>query len=236
MPAYMIVVKDNPVSEYYASITIPRWKSFGYDVKVFDAITPETQASFELVFDKVYTKKYTKAFGTTKAFTPTEKAVWYSHVSLWKLCAETNQNIIVLEHDSYLMYPDRVQDHSMYDFVTYDAGAMGCYMISPELAKFACRVLIDNKTPISCGPYGFLYDILVHNIRYNFKGILKKTENHVVASNQIYNPEFKTTISHYEGSDVEDKKKDLFQYSHEYILAETGKPIDITKTIKVLGD
>ena len=40
--------------------------------------------------------KKTKSF---RRFTPTERAVWYSHLKAWKLCVHLNKPIIVCEHD-----------------------------------------------------------------------------------------------------------------------------------------
>ena len=129
-----------------------------------------------------------------------------------------------------------MKDLYIYDFVTYDAGAMGCYVISPELCQTLCKILINDRFPIDCGPYGFVEDILIYSKENKFACIDKKSNKYKVASNQIYNPEFKTTINHYVGSNIEDQKNLLISEFHEFILAETGKPIDVTKTIKVISD
>lgn len=231
----MIVVKDNPISEYYASITIPRWEMFGYEVKVFNATTPETKTNFDLAFGKVSTLKYKIILQAEKTFTPTEKAIWYSHVSLWLKAIELNQNIMVLEHDCYLIHPDKITLLNTVDFVAYDKGALGCYVISPRFASFMCNELVNKKESIiRCGPLGYIRAVIFKMIKENknvYHTIFHDDLQYQQACNQIYNPLYKTTITHYKNTEAENKLDDIGYF--EYILAETNNPIDPTKTIKV---
>lgn len=90
MQIRMIRIKEHPVSEMYARICKKSWDDLNYNVKYFDAVTPK---------DLVYRKEILFKEGK---FSDTEKAVWYSHFDLWKICASSGETMIILEHDSYL--------------------------------------------------------------------------------------------------------------------------------------
>jgi hypothetical protein len=234
IPTYMIVIKDNPISEYYASVTIPRWEECGYEIEIFDAITPLSTVSFELVFNSFSEALKYRLLDIKKKITPTEKAVWYSHVSLWLKCIELNQNIMVLEHDCYLTNPENITMLKTADFVCYDKGAMGCYVISPRFASHMCRELISEKRAITTGPLGYV-NILISELTFEesniYNTVFHHSPNYKIASNQIYNHDYKTTISHFINTEVEEHLDKLNQF--EFILAETNKPIDITKTVRI---
>jgi hypothetical protein len=97
---WMIQMPSSPQSMYYRGRVEESWN--GYNLKFFNAITPETMES----------KGYLH-FGKkrdTIEFTPTEKAVWYSHVELWAKARK--KPIIIIEHDALLVkpIPDRMWD------------------------------------------------------------------------------------------------------------------------------
>jgi len=96
---YMIQMSNNVISQYYLKKALPTWKD--YHVHLFEAITPKTLPRY----DKLNFKKKMSRGGAGVEFSPTEKAVWYSHFLLWKNCVTMNRKIIVIEHDVHLVGP-----------------------------------------------------------------------------------------------------------------------------------
>lgn len=86
----MIVLSDCPKSQYYSKICVERWEELGYNISLFEGTTPDTLGD-ELEF--------LDAKGTSgNPFTPTEKAIWYSHFRLWQTVKEPTY---IIEHDTY---------------------------------------------------------------------------------------------------------------------------------------
>lgn len=85
----MIAISDCPKSNYYSSICVDAWTRLGYTVDLFEATTPKTLGN-ELRFAE---KKF-----NGNPFTPSEKAIWYSHYNLWKTVREPTH---IIEHDTY---------------------------------------------------------------------------------------------------------------------------------------
>lgn len=111
---WMIGMEEHPVSMMYMRKTLPSWKKRGYDVKIFNAITP-----------KDLYKKHKLNFGTKltgkvkREFTETEKAVWYSHFELWCKCFLKNKPVLIIEHDSKLVKPLPDLKHEGYKVLSY---------------------------------------------------------------------------------------------------------------------
>lgn len=85
----MIVLSDCPKSQYYSKICVERWEELGYNISLFEGTTPDTLGT-QLDFAE---KK-----NTGNPFTPTEKAIWYSHFRLWETVKEPTY---IIEHDTY---------------------------------------------------------------------------------------------------------------------------------------
>lgn len=206
IPAYIIVIKGNDASEFYYNKVISVWNSIGIFPTRFDAITPETLPKYPLKFTKNKSNKYKKIGG--KSFTPTEKAVWYSHFLLWKKSVELNQRILVLEHDCVPVDPSKLIFDETHHFRSFDMGALGCYMIEPSFALMVTRHL-ENNLWISSGPLGQLVTIS-YDIERKFSK--RKWEFIEGVDRQRYDPgctqilhsKYKTTIDHYKGTEVED--------------------------------
>jgi GR25 family glycosyltransferase involved in LPS biosynthesis len=92
-------MSNNPISQYYVKKALPTWKD--HNVHLFEAITPKTLPRY----DKLNFKMKMSKGGAGVEFSPTEKAVWYSHFLLWKNCVTMNRKIIVIEHDVHLVDP-----------------------------------------------------------------------------------------------------------------------------------
>lgn len=99
----MIVMPDNPVSMYYRGRVETSWTERGFNIEYFSAVTPETikdqprQLHFKI-------KDYPSP-KRAREFTPTEKAVWYSHRNVWGIARRKQSPVIVIEHDTLLLKP-----------------------------------------------------------------------------------------------------------------------------------
>ncbi len=194
IPTYMIVIKDNPISEYYASIALPEWTRLGFNVEVFDAYTPTRQPEhFKLNFQPLTSKKYTKR-NIKKVATPTEQGCWNSHAALWLKCIELKQPILILEHDCYPIDEKHITHNPKHSFVTFDSTGSGSYIITPAFAKLLWDV-IKERGKIDHGPCGFV-DYVIKKFRktdviaWDAKGV-------IYPCLQIYNEVYKSTISRY---------------------------------------
>ena len=83
---WMIQIPDNEVSQHYAKQSIPTWDCH---VNLFEAYTPTTMPDY-LNFGK---------FWGQREFSETEKAGFYSHLTLWQMCFMEDRPISIIEHD-----------------------------------------------------------------------------------------------------------------------------------------
>lgn len=135
----MIRIKDNPTSNYYADICSPNWMKVFDDFDYFDAITPKNMPSY-LSFDINRLAKYSR-HDIRKPISDSEKAIWYSHYTLWRECANDKIPYIIVEHDSYLFQNpiNKIQElmNLKYCKVYYDIDMLGqgAYYITPAFAQ-----------------------------------------------------------------------------------------------------
>lgn len=221
IPTYMIVIRDNPVSEYYALVTIPRWTECGFNVERFDACTPDKLPKFVMNFSYLDTHKYVR-LKIKKKHTPTEMACWYSHMSLWKRCIELNTTILVIEHDCYPFRPSLIDKNTDLDFVAYDPGGLGCYTISPKLAAYLWNFFVEQKKPIDIGPYGFIHET-VESKTSAFSGTLLFQDQFIPAAAQLHDESVGATIDHFEGTEAEPFKHEV-GYNQRIRLVKGKKP------------
>ena len=152
IPCFVIVIRDNEASEYYYDYIESSWTDHGFKLTRFDAITPKDLPHLsDLQFHHHTSQKY-QSVNYNKPFSDTEKAVWYSHYTLWNKCVELGTPIIVVEHDVLLLNAHHMEIYDDgFDFITFD-NSFGCYYITPKLAA----LLISNaKRGVHTGPYGF---------------------------------------------------------------------------------
>lgn len=209
MKCFMIIIKDNETSEYYAQYCKPSWESIGISVDRFDAITPKTlKFRRELRFAK-YSRanKYIK-YGIQADITESEKACWYSHFSLWKESCYLDEPLLILEHDAYLENPENIILSTENDIVFFDKAAMGSYLINPNFARLLVEISIDKI--IDSGPYAFISENffrthkVIHHLHKKFRS----------ASNQVMSRKYGNTVEHYS-----DLHKDKFPglKAHKFI-------------------
>ena len=98
MKTYIIRLKNNPISEKYATECVNQAKTFGIDVDYFDAINGLEYASHleKLNIHPKYKFKKGRA-GVYGCF--------LSHYYLWQQCVADNVPYCVLEHDGYFIKP-----------------------------------------------------------------------------------------------------------------------------------
>jgi len=157
LPTYMIVMKDNKLSEQYANYCLPEWKKNGYDPQIYDAVTPDTLHNYNyLRWSKNKSAKYTEA-GYLKEFTPTEKSARYSHTELWKKAIDLNSPILILEHDSWPLAPEKIFWRGE-DYLTLGTVGTECYIITPKFAKFILEEY-NPVFPIDLGNLGYIWHL-----------------------------------------------------------------------------
>lgn len=176
---WMIQMSSSPQSMYYRGRVEESWD--GYNVKYFEAITPETMD------EKGYL-----TFGKkrdTIEFTPTEKAVWYSHVELWAKARK--KPILILEHDALLVKPIPERIWQQNDMVCFGHTGKSkralpglAYYLTPEIAT---RMVNDVKG--------------ISNITWNSDGTIHGYcgKNGVFETDHVYqvqNRSIGTTIEH----------------------------------------
>ena len=98
MKTYIIRLKDNPISEKYATECVNQAKTFGIDVNYFDAINGlEYQKHLE---ELNIHPKYKFKKGRAGVY-----GCFLSHYYLWQACAKKNVPFCILEHDGYFIRP-----------------------------------------------------------------------------------------------------------------------------------
>jgi len=189
----MIFLKDNKISETYKNIVKHSWINAGYKVWYHDAITPDTMhlGVKELKFGN-------KAQGRNKGnpLSPTEQAIWYSHMMMWEIASRKTNPLIVIEHDVMLLKPIEqsvLAQHpilglshcgllSKHPHKGYRISAGGAYMLTPEIAK---KMIDGVPELITYNSDGYIHNWIA---RY---GTFRQEY-----STQLYLPEVGVTIDH----------------------------------------
>ncbi len=209
LPAFAIVVRGNETSEYYYSKIEPVWKSIEIDLQRVDAVTPATLPEGPLKFGRNTLRKYTRLNPKGKAFTNTERAVWYSHYKLWCKCIDMDERILIMEHDCVPVFLEKLWYTDDLLFKSFDKGALGCYTITPEIAKMFKKHLEGNYI-ITMGPLGTLVNLVytVENDKTNRRwNLIEGVDNRYdPGCTQIIHSKFGTTIQHYKGTEMETVK------------------------------
>ena len=126
----------NSISRYYTNRIKESWFALGYsNLKFVEAIVPETikdRCPIKLNFDKIRRGK------KIRDFTPTEKAVWYSHYYLWRRIRRLKRNAIIIEHDNMLLeeIPNSITQYDLRAFCRHNYKpclmAGSAYYITPK--------------------------------------------------------------------------------------------------------
>ena len=203
LPAYMIVVKGNHISESYAEYCIPKWESLGYSITRIDAYTPDTIPSGPLIFKKNMSHKYIKNGGRGKIFSQTELAIWYSHYKTWQIVSETKIPSLILEHDSVPNDSNIINWNSSYDFCTYDIGAMGCYVINSKFVEHIHQEMVQNKWIIDTGPLGYIRRVSDFRWKLRVKCVFQDSPEYEHRSTQVVDERIGWLNDRYAGTEIE---------------------------------
>lgn len=159
--AIMICDLNNPVSVAYSKIAIDTWKDVrGVEVERWQCYTPDTlhTAPFEINWGKYSSAgKYKR---NKHEITPTEKACLTSMFHWWKHIAETDERVIILEHDAYVRDPESLSTliKMMPTFDLWNPGiAMECCSLSPYFAKYCMKKWLKIGEVIDAGPMAELW-------------------------------------------------------------------------------
>jgi hypothetical protein len=203
LPAYMIVVKGNHISESYAEYCIPKWESLGYSITRIDAYTPDNIPSGPLKFKKNYSNKYVMNGGRGKIFSQTEMAIWYSHYMTWQIVDETQTPSLILEHDSIPNDNNIINWNSRYDFCTYDIGAMGAYVINPNFVDHIDLEMLQYRWIIDIGPFGYIHRASRFSWKTRLKCIFRDSPEYVHRSTQVVDERLGWLNDRYTGTEFE---------------------------------
>ena len=97
MKAYVITILDNDLSQEAADTCIASAKRYGIEVEKFPAITPRTEGFQHRV---ALANLDIEAFSGGWSRVENALACFLSHRELWKMCNETREDIMILEHDA----------------------------------------------------------------------------------------------------------------------------------------
>ena len=210
---WMISISDNPVSQHYRDICKPTWEEQGFNVIDFEAVTPETvekEGMDELEFFKIIRKD-----GSTRDFTETEKAIWWSHFVLWHKCLIRKKPIIVAEHDAFVRkeLPSVLYRPSKLKFAflgtakgrnlegKYVLAPCTAYYLTPEIASELVKVRFKrwSSKVVGLDPVGIYMNVdgymLSEYWRINKEG-KKRVKNYKQCVKQIVDDDIGTTIEH----------------------------------------
>jgi len=168
LKVYQIVMKGDERSEEYARISRESFESAiaeGVlpDITTYDAVTPEREDFEEHV--NLYKWESSLMVGDLLGsnpddHSPTEKAGMCSHWDLLRIAAESDERVLVLEHDTVLLpehfgvFAELIEHIEREDTLYANIGLfMGCYSIHPHTARWMYDILTEGDFPINCGPY-----------------------------------------------------------------------------------
>lgn len=180
----------------------------------FEAVTPETvekENMNELEFFNIIRKDK-----SMREFTPTEKAIWWSHFVLWHKCLIRKKPIIVAEHDAMVVknLPDDLYRPTKLKFAflgtakgrnlegNYILAPCTAYYLTPEVAFELVKVRTKRWTtrrrgiPLSVGIYmnvdGYM---MTQYMRMKEEGKML-VKNYKDYTKQIVDDNMGTTIEH----------------------------------------
>jgi len=130
MKSFVITIQDLPESVECADRCIKSGKKYGLEIEHFYGITPRSVPSpLQIADDEQiplvsFREKYSRFENCLAAF--------LSHYSLWKLCAEDNQDYLIFEHDAVVM--DSINEFQTFKGVlSYGAPSYGKFNTPPNL-------------------------------------------------------------------------------------------------------
>jgi len=101
MKAYVITIKDNKQSLDAAWTLIRSGRAHGLTIEPYYAITPKDNPR------KIAEQRKIPIHGFEEKYSRFENclAAFLSHHSLWQQCAKTGEELVIFEHDAYMVSP-----------------------------------------------------------------------------------------------------------------------------------
>lgn len=140
MKAFIIRLKNNPISEKYADLCVSQAKRFGIDVIYFDGING---LEYPQHLDRLGIRpRYKFKKGRAGVF-----GCFLSHYYLWLQCAAGNEPFVILEHDGYFirLLPDGILD-------TF-SGVLKLDNLDPYSKHYDTAVIADLDQPVVVSKY-----------------------------------------------------------------------------------
>jgi hypothetical protein len=114
--AYIITIKDNPISESLATRCLQSCVDVGMPVKVWQAF--DGTGSDIIIPPHMENKDFIKWIKQPNdKYSNSQIAVFFSHLSLWAHCATIDKPIVILEHDAIML--KSLLHHSYYNCIQY---------------------------------------------------------------------------------------------------------------------
>jgi GR25 family glycosyltransferase involved in LPS biosynthesis len=122
IPAYVITILDNPKSKRVATRCIESAAEFGIKCLPWKATTPDNNLHQLFDEDNLMPEGFIEEYSRLENC----MAAFHSHFSLWKHCVDTNQEIIIFEHDAVVV-------NAIPEFINYQ----GCLSLGkPSYGRF----------------------------------------------------------------------------------------------------
>ena len=192
---HMLRIKESPISMWFAGQSYVSWKNLGYEVNFIDAITPQTMDDYpnQLNFSDLKTSgKY------QRPFSPTEKAVFYSHIKALNDARRKSSPSIIIEHDAELLctLDPKILDcniaalgHSLISERTKVTTPALAYYITPVIADLLYKYLLRTHIKSNLDAY-----VMNYMVKYNDD---EKFNYHVL---HLKDESLGTTIDHPKGT------------------------------------
>ena len=194
-----IVITNNETSMWYYEKIIGTWEKYAPSFKRsrISATVPDSIERHNQIVDLPFFRKAPmREMQIWRDFTPTEKAVWYSHARMWKQCLDNDQPYIIVEHDCLA---DSLIDKNKlapFDMVVmsrrcnkpdgkpvWQAASAAAYYITPPIAKI---LLEKMPNPIVENVDGWIHSVCEQRGEFNLK----------LARQSRPNPKYGNTIDH----------------------------------------
>ena len=169
--AKMIVDFDNPVSMKYMELSLKSFKPLSdiLEITPVQCTKPET-LPIRVKADedrpsylRENERTFDRFFGGDFEDNPVYQSIMHSHFKLWKELVESEDRLIIMEHDAALINEYIIRKH-LENFMLFDifmpGACMEFYSMSPRWAKMLIDHLLNfPKSKRLSGPYGVMWDM-----------------------------------------------------------------------------
>ena len=160
MKARMICDLNNELSMKYVELSKKSFDGSGIDIELVQCVTPDTIKDQDFTIRWEQYLRSNKWAGQKRKKTLSEQACMTSHFREWMHIAKTGERHIIMEHDAYLLHPEKLKSiiHGARSHEVWNAGiAMEFYTMSPRLANFIKLLYIDGNVRCCAGPMAELW-------------------------------------------------------------------------------